>query len=117
LYTPVGLRSLSPEDPSYQPIYEGPVLQRDGAYHQGTVWSWLLGPYVDALLHVHGSELGKQRAQQVLDAFTYHLREAGVGTISEIFDGQAPHHPRGCMAQAWSVAEVLRVATSLNLTT
>ncbi|OUJ76160.1 amylo-alpha-1,6-glucosidase [Hymenobacter crusticola] len=115
LYTPVGLRSLSPEDARYQPIYEGSLLQRDGAYHQGTVWSWLLGPYVDALLHVHGPKLGKQRAQQVLNAFAYHLREAGVGTISEIFDGQAPHHPRGCMAQAWSVAEVLRVATSLNL--
>jgi len=117
LYTPVGLRSLSPEDPSYQPIYEGSLWQRDGAYHQGTVWSWLLGPYVDALLHVHGRELGRQKVRQVLEALTYHLREAGVGTISEIFDGQAPYRPRGCMAQAWSVAEVLRVATSLNLDT
>ncbi|WP_324674192.1 amylo-alpha-1,6-glucosidase [Hymenobacter sp. GOD-10R] len=114
LYTPVGLRSLSPEDTRYQPIYEGPLLQRDGAYHQGTVWSWLLGPYVDALLYVHGQKLGQERAQQVLEAFTYHLREAGVGTISEIFDGQAPHYPRGCMAQAWSVAEVLRVATEFK---
>jgi len=115
LYTPVGLRSLSPEDPRYQPIYEGSLLQRDGAYHQGTVWSWLLGPYVDALLHVHGLERGRPLIQQVMAAFAYHLREAGVGTISEIFDGQAPHHPRGCMAQAWSVAEVLRVAVDLAL--
>ncbi|GGF03548.1 amylo-alpha-1,6-glucosidase [Hymenobacter cavernae] len=114
LYTPVGLRSLSPEDPRYQPIYEGSLRQRDGAYHQGTVWSWLLGPYVDALLHVYGPDLGRQKARQVLDALTYHLREAGVGTISEIFDGQAPHRPRGCIAQAWSVAEVLRVAVELQ---
>ena len=116
LYTPVGLRSLSPEDLGYKPIYAGSLLQRDGAYHQGTVWSWLLGPYVAALLHVHGPDLGRQKARQVLEALTYHLGEAGVGSISEIFDGQAPHLPRGCIAQAWSVAEVLRVAVDLDLT-
>ena len=111
LLTPVGLRSLAPTDPAYCPRYLGNPWQRDGAYHQGTVWSWWLGPYCDALVQVHGLEAGGVRVQAVLDGFTYHLGEAGLGTVSEIFDGDAPHQPRGCIAQAWSVAEILRVAS------
>ncbi|WP_210521389.1 amylo-alpha-1,6-glucosidase [Hymenobacter terricola] len=110
LVTPVGLRSLAPTDPAYCPRYRGGPVQRDGAYHQGTVWSWWLGPYCDALVRVHGPEAGSVRVQAVLDGFAYHLGEAGLGTVSEIFDGEAPHQPRGCIAQAWGVAEILRVA-------
>ncbi len=110
LLTPVGLRSLAPFEPAYCPRYEGGPSARDGAYHQGTVWSWWLGPYCDALVAVHGPEAGPARVRAVLDGFAFHLAEAGVGSVSEIFDGDAPHTPRGCVAQAWGVAEVLRVA-------
>jgi predicted glycogen debranching enzyme len=108
LLTPRGLRSLSPHDPRYVPRYEGGVAQRDGAYHQGTVWAWLLGPYLEALVRVRGEE-GKADARSILADFEPHLDEACLGTVSEIFDGEAPHAPRGCPAQAWSVAELLRV--------
>ncbi|HSC40482.1 MAG TPA: amylo-alpha-1,6-glucosidase, partial [Chitinophagaceae bacterium] len=115
LYTPVGLRSLSPEDPSYKGIYEGDVRQRDGAYHQGTVWSWLLGPYIDAIIRVRGKK-GKITARKIIKAFRYHLEEACIGSVSEIFDGNAPYTPRGCVAQAWGVAELLRVIKEYGLT-
>lgn len=113
LFTPRGLRSLSPRDPRYVPRYEGGVVQRDGAYHQGTVWAWLLGPYVDALVRVRG-EAGKAQARGILVGFEPHLDEACLGSVSEIFDGDAPHRPRGCVAQAWSVAELLRVGLDLQ---
>ena len=108
LLTPVGLRTLSPEDPAYRGQLTGDQRARDGAYHQGTVWPWLLGPYITALVRVRGDE-GRDEARRIVEAFVPHLGEAGVGTISEVFDGDAPHAPRGCIAQAWSVAELLRV--------
>jgi len=107
LLTPVGLRSLAPDDPAYRPHYGGDQWSRDSAYHQGTVWSWLLGPYCTALVRAEGVP-GKKRARQILEGILPHLSEACLGTISEIFDADAPHAPRGCMAQAWSVGEVLR---------
>ena len=109
LLTPVGLRSLSPDDPRYRPRLVGPQRERDEAYHQGTVWPWLLGPYIAAAVRVRG-ERGRETALSLLNNMRAHLREAGVGTISECFDGDAPHTPRGCIAQAWSVAEVLRAS-------
>jgi predicted glycogen debranching enzyme len=106
LLTPVGLRSLSPADDRYVPVYIGSPFERDSAYHQGTVWGWLIGPFVDAYQKVHPGD--DVRVGEILAGFESHLREAGVGQISEIFAAAAPHHPRGCFAQAWSVAEVLR---------
>jgi predicted glycogen debranching enzyme len=106
LVTPVGLRSLSPDDPEYKPIYSGDLRSRDGAYHQGTVWAWLIGPFVDAWLKVHPDD--KQGARKFLEVFPVHLSDDGIGTISEIFDAREPHMAGGCIAQAWSVAEVLR---------
>jgi predicted glycogen debranching enzyme len=105
LVTPVGLRSLDPAHPDYKAHYAGDLRSRDAAYHQGTVWAWLIGPFVDAWLRVHP---GDRDARRWLDGFATHLDEAGVGSISEIFDGEAPLTPGGCVAQAWSVAEVLR---------
>jgi predicted glycogen debranching enzyme len=105
LLTPMGLRSLAPSDPRYRGHYTGGPAERDGAYHQGTVWSWLLGSFALAHYRVHGNRL---EAQALLAAMGSHLAEAGIGSVSEIFDGDAPHRPRGCFAQAWSVAEVLR---------
>ena len=107
LLTPVGLRSLAPDDPAYRGRYEGGPSARDAVYHQGTVWSWLLGPYVDALIRVHGAP-GKTKARKALAGLIEHLTDAGVGSVSEIFDGDAPHAPRGCPSQAWSVGELLR---------
>ncbi len=110
LLTPVGLRSLSPNDERYCPIYIGSPLARDSAYHQGTVWGWLIGPFVDAYRKVNGrSKVTEKRVAEILAGFESHLTEAGIGQISEIFDADAPFKPRGCFAQAWSVAEVLRV--------
>jgi predicted glycogen debranching enzyme len=106
LVTPVGLRSLSPDDPEYKPIYSGDLRSRDGAYHQGTVWAWLIGPFIDAWLKVHPED--KQGARKFLDTFPVHLSDDGLGTISEVFDAREPHMAGGCIAQAWSVAEVLR---------
>ena len=106
LLTPVGLRSLAPGNPDYKPTYDGDLRSRDAAYHQGTVWAWLIGPYVDAWLRVHPGE--KQKARQLLEGFVPHLGEACLGSISEVFDAEKPYTPRGCVAQAWSVAEVLR---------
>lgn len=106
LLTPVGLRSLAPGDKDYKAKYYGDLRSRDAAYHQGTVWAWLIGPYIDAWLKLHPED--PARARQFLDGFVPHLGEACIGSISEIFDAEEPHTPRGCIAQAWSVAEVLR---------
>ena len=111
LLTPYGLRSLAPGDPQYRRRYEGNQWSRDGAYHQGTVWPWLMGPFITAYLKVHGrSKEGRQKAAKWLTNFREHLSDAGLGQVSEIFDGDPPHQPRGCIAQAWSVAELLRAA-------
>jgi predicted glycogen debranching enzyme len=111
LLTPYGLRTLSPHDSQYRPRYEGDALSRDGAYHQGTVWAWLLGPFITAYIKAHDRKPeALERARRWLALFHTHLSEAGLGHISEIFDGDAPHTPDGCIAQAWSVAEVLRAA-------
>ncbi|MCU1237076.1 MAG: putative glycogen debranching enzyme [Candidatus Solibacter sp.] len=107
LLTPLGLRTLSPRDPQYRGRYEGDVISRDGAYHQGTVWPWLIGPFVTAHRRVNGDD---SRTADWLRAFESHLQTSCLGQISEIADGDAPHTPRGCVAQAWSVAELLRVA-------
>jgi predicted glycogen debranching enzyme len=106
LLTPVGLRSLAPGHPDYKPRYDGDLRARDAAYHQGTVWAWLIGPFVDAWLRTYPHD--RKAAHRMLDGFRAHLREACIGTMSEIFDAEAPFSPRGCIAQAWSVAEVLR---------
>lgn len=105
LLTPFGLRTLDPAHPDYKARYRGDLLARDAAYHQGTVWPWLIGPFIDAWLKVYPDPA---RAREWLQAFPAHLTEAGIGSISEIFDAEHPHVPGGCMAQAWSVAEVLR---------
>jgi glycogen debranching enzyme len=107
--TPFGLRSLAPSDPQYRGRYTGAPTERDGAYHQGTVWAWLLGPFITAYIKVNGgSEEARRQAQAWLSPIESHLAEAGLGHISEIFEGDAPHRPCGCIAQAWSVAEILR---------
>jgi predicted glycogen debranching enzyme len=111
LLTPVGLRSLAPGEPDYKAAYFGDLRARDLAYHQGTVWGWLIGPFVDAWLRVHPDD--RERAPGFVRAFTEHLSEACVGSISEVFDAEAPFAARGCIAQAWSVAEVLRVLAKL----
>ncbi len=109
LLTPYGLRTLSPRDPNYHGRYGGDPHSRDSAYHQGTVWPWLLGPFLTAYVKVHGgSQESRQRADRFLDPMRAHLWQAGLGQISEVFDGDSPHHPGGCIAQAWSVAEILR---------
>jgi predicted glycogen debranching enzyme len=109
LLTPYGLRSLAPSDPQYRGRYSGDVTCRDGAYHQGTVWPWLIGPFITAYVKVFGgNDRARRQAAEWLAPLQAHLSDAGLGHISEIFDGDAPHRPRGCVAQAWSVAEVLR---------
>jgi predicted glycogen debranching enzyme len=106
LLTPVGLRSLSRDHPDYKSKYFGDLRARDAAYHQGTVWAWLIGPFVDAWLKVYPDD--RATARKYLDAIMPQLNEACVGSISEIFDAEPPFTPRGCIAQAWSIAEVLR---------
>jgi predicted glycogen debranching enzyme len=106
LLTPVGLRSLAPGHPDYKPKYYGDLRSRDAAYHQGTVWSWLIGPFIDAWLKVHPE--GRNEARHFLDGLTDHLAQACIGSISEVFDAEEPLTPRGCVAQAWGVAEALR---------
>ena len=109
LLTPYGLRSLAPSDPQYKGRYTGGPVERDGAYHQGTVWPWLLGPFVTAYIKVNnGSSAAREQAAEWLKPLQNQLCEAGLGHISEIFKGDAPHRPCGCVAQAWSVAEILR---------
>jgi predicted glycogen debranching enzyme len=106
LLTPVGLRSLSPDHPEYKPKYFGDIHSRDSAYHQGTVWAWLIGPYIDAWIKLYPEQ--KNEARHLLDGLISQLNMACVGSISEIFDAESPYEPRGCVAQAWSVAETLR---------
>lgn len=110
LLTPYGLRTLSPHDKNYIGFYTGNQKERDLAYHQGTVWPWLLGAYIDAYFKIYGfSQKGTDYAIDLVKAFEGHIYEAGIGTISEIFDGDPPHAARGSISQAWSVAEILRV--------
>jgi predicted glycogen debranching enzyme len=106
LVTPLGLRSLAPSHPDYKPTYRGDLLTRDAAYHQGTVWSWLIGPYIDARLRVHPDDVAGARAK--LEGLIEHLGDACIGSISEVFDAAPPFAPGGCLAQAWGVAELLR---------
>jgi len=109
LLTPYGLRSLAPGDPHYRGRYTGDGASRDGAYHQGTVWPWLMGPFITAYIKINGgSEAARRQAELWLTPLKEHLSDAGLGHISEIFEGDAPHGPVGCIAQAWSVAEILR---------
>lgn len=110
LLTPRGLRTLSPNDAQYRGRYEGNPSSRDSVYHQGTVWPWLIGPYITAYVKTFGAKSGRAAVADWLKNFETHLSEACLGQVSEIFDGDAPHAPRGCVAQAWSVAEILRAA-------
>jgi glycogen debranching enzyme len=112
LVTPVGLRSLAPGHPDYKPTYDGDLRARDAAYHQGTVWGWLAGPFADAWIKVYPDD--NQGIEKLIDGFAAHLGEACIGSISEIFDAEPPFTPRGCVAQAWSVAEVLRILVKLR---
>lgn len=105
LLTPVGLRSLAPDDPQYRGRYGGDFWEREGSYHNGTVWGWLIGPYLDAHLRYNGD---RDSARALLEGMAAQMASGALGTISEVFDGDPPHTPRGCYAQAWSVAEVLR---------
>jgi glycogen debranching enzyme len=115
LLTPYGLRTLAPNHPQYHGRYEGDAATRDARYHQGTVWPWLIGPFVTAYLKVHGRTTGARRAaRRWLKPLGGHLCEAGLGQISEIFDGDAPHTPHGCIAQAWSVAQVCRALDEVS---
>ena len=100
-----GLRSLDPANPQYRGTYGGDQTQRDSAYHQGTVWAWLKGPFIEAHLRTYGDAT---RAEQLLQPLADSLIAAGLGSISEIYEGNLPMQPRGCIAQAWSVAELLR---------
>jgi glycogen debranching enzyme len=111
LSTPLGLRSLAPDDPAYVGRYEGGPRERDGAYHQGTVWPYLSGAFVDAWVRVRGgTDAAKQEARErFLVPLRAHLDEAGLGHVSEIADGDAPHAPKGCPFQAWSLGELLRI--------
>lgn len=111
LLTPLGLRSLAPGEPEYKPHYVGGVWQRDGAYHQGTVWPWLIGPFVEAWVRVRGNTAAAKHEARTkfLTPILAHLDEAGLGHVSEIADANAPHTPRGCPFQAWSLGELLRL--------
>ena len=115
LWTPIGLRSLGPKEPGYAPHYEGGVVQRDGSYHQGTVWPWLSGPFVEAWLRVRGAtaEAKAEARKRFLDPLRQHLNDAGLGHISEIADAEYPHTPRGCPFQAWSLGEYIRLESIL----
>jgi predicted glycogen debranching enzyme len=111
LLTPFGLRTLAPSDPRYRGRYEGDPVSRDSAYHQGTVWPWLIGPFLSAYLDVNGrSAQAREQAQHWLAEFRRYMEEEGLGQVPEVFDGEAPQRAGGCIAQAWSVAELLRAA-------
>ena len=116
LLTPFGLRSLGPKDPHYKGTYSGPQQQRDESYHQGTVWPWLMGPFIEAYLKVNEfSPQSRSHARELLEPLLRHLTEqACLGSICEIFDGDPPHAPKGCFAQAWSVAEIIRALLLIN---
>jgi glycogen debranching enzyme len=109
LLTPFGLRSLSPRDSRYRGRFGASWESRDKSYHQGSVWAWLMGPFIEAYLRVNDfSAPARGQARRWLEAFDEHLEQAGIGFVSEVFEGDPPHDPGGCIAQAWSVAEVLR---------
>jgi predicted glycogen debranching enzyme len=112
LWTPLGLRTLAPGSPGYHGRYEGDLRARDGAYHQGTVWPWLIGPFAEAWVRVRGAtpDVKEEARRRFLQPILKHMDEAGLGHISEVADGDAPHTPRGCPFQAWSVGEALRLA-------
>ncbi len=116
LLTPLGLRTLAPDEPGYCPRYEGDAAARDAAYHQGTVWPWLLGPFVDAWLRVRGggADAVAEARSRFLAPLEAHLAEAGLGHVSEVADGDPPHRPAGCPFQAWSVGEMLRIERALT---
>ena len=109
LLTPRGLRTLAPDHPDYRGLYVGRPEERDGAYHRGTAWPWLLAPYADAVFAVENRDSARAEVRQLLEALLDSMDEAGLGQISEIFDGDPPHRPRGCIAQAWSVAAAIRL--------
>ena len=111
LVTPLGLRTLAPEEPGYRPQYAGGFRERDTAYHQGTAWPWLLGPFVEAWVHVRGGTTAAKREarRRFVEPLLRHQNEAGLGHVSEIADGDAPHRPNGCPFQAWSLGELLRL--------
>jgi predicted glycogen debranching enzyme len=111
LVTPLGLRSLARGEPGYSPRYHGGVAERDGAYHQGTVWPWLMGPFVEAFVRAHGGgdDVKRTAAARFVAPLVAHLREAGLGHVSEVADAEASHAPGGCPFQAWSVGELLRL--------
>jgi predicted glycogen debranching enzyme len=111
LLTPVGLRTLAPGHPDYKARYDGDLRARDSAYHQGTVWPWLLGPFIDAWLKTYPQR--REEARAMVSGLYEHLGEAGIGSLSEIFDAEEPFTARGCIAQAWSVAELIRVTASV----
>jgi predicted glycogen debranching enzyme len=115
LLTPIGLRSLGPKEPAYAPRYEGGVAQRDGSYYQGTVWPWVIGPFVEAWLRIRANtkEAKAEARKRFLEPFRDHLLEAGLGHISEIADAEPPHTPRGCPFQAWSIGELIRLESTL----
>ena len=116
LLTPAGLRTLDPDDPQYHGHYEGGVRERDAAYHQGTVWPWLMGPFIEAWIRVRGAtRTAKEDARaRFLQPMLKLLDPAGTGHLPEIVDGDAPHTPRGCPFQAWSVGEALRIQRILE---
>ena len=118
LLTPAGLRTLAASDPRYMGRYHGDQRSRDAAYHMGTVWPWLMGPFIIAYLRTHAapteSAAARQRVAQWLAEFERQLTIAGLGQIAEIHEGEGPHHPCGCFAQAWSVAELLRAKAELS---
>ncbi len=116
LVTPLGLRSLAADAPGYCPRYEGGVAERDGAYHQGTVWPWLMGPFVDAWVRTRGGtpHVRMEARRRFLDPLLRQLDAAGLGHLPEIADGDPPHTPRGCPFQAWSVGEALRATALLG---
>ncbi len=119
LWTPLGLRTLAPDDPRYVPHYQGNIRERDGAYHQGTAWPWLLGPFVEAWLRLNGATMTniQQARQRFVAPLMRHLQHAGLGHVSEIADGDPPHTPRGCPFQAWSLSELLRLDMQILATT
>jgi predicted glycogen debranching enzyme len=112
LLTPVGLRTLDPGHPDYKARYDGDLRARDSAYHQGTVWPWLLGPFIDAWLKTYPERSEETRA--MMKGLRDHLGQAGIGSLSEIFDAEEPFTPRGCIAQAWSVAELIRATAAVG---
>ncbi|MGH7949705.1 MAG: amylo-alpha-1,6-glucosidase [Candidatus Binataceae bacterium] len=116
ILTPLGLRSLAPGEPGYIGRYEGGVRERDGAYHQGTVWPWLMGGFVEGWLRMHGGSAAATREarDRFLSQLLEHLDDAGLGHLPEIASGDAPHAARGCPFQAWSVGEALRITSLLD---